>query len=120
MRSRLTALLAGVAVAGAAVLGGTALADPAAVEDALLERDWFVGEVVEDGDTTTIRFGWTDSYFAANACREARAAAGGAPPARVRVAFGDEAPRTCAQVVANPAASIIATAPADDEEPEGG
>ena len=120
MRRRVVTLLACATLTGTGVLGGTALADPAAVEDALIEGDWFVTEVAEEGDTTTVRFGWTDSYFAANACREARAAADGAPPARVRVAFGDQDARTCAQVVANPAASIITTAPAQDEESEGG
>ena len=117
-RPRLAVALAGIALAAGGALAGTALADPNETQAALLEGNWFVDVVQEDGDATTVRFAWTDSYFAANACREARKAAGGLPAGRVSVAFGDAEPRTCAQVVENPAASItgppVSEAPAEE------
>lgn len=115
MRRRLAVGLAALALAAGGTLAGTALADPNQTQAALLEGNWFVDVVQEDGDATTVRFSWTDSYFAANACREARKAAGGLPAGRVSVAFGDAAPRTCAQVVKDPAASI--TGPPASEVP---
>lgn len=104
-----------LAVLASAGLGAAALASTEDVETALTERSWFVQDVSQEGDTTTVRLAWTDSYFAANACREARAAADDAPLARVRIAFGDAEPRACTEIVADPLASI-ASPPASEDE----
>jgi hypothetical protein len=123
VRRRIATGLAGLAIVAGGALAGTALADPNETQAALLEGNWFVELVQEEGNATTVRFSWTDSYFARNACREARKAAGGIPAGRVSVAFGDAAPRTCAQVAKDPDASIAgppasADAGATPVEPE--
>lgn len=101
-------LIAGLGAA--LVLAVPALADTTAVRTTLEGDYWFVEGVGEEGGVTTVRFDWTDSYFAANACAQAIKAAGGVAAGKISVAFGDAEPRSCAEVATDPDASIT-TAP---------
>lgn len=100
-------LIAGLGAA--LLLAAPALADTTEVRTTLEGQYWFVDGVGEEGGVTTVRFDWTDSYFAANACAQAVKAAGGTA-GDVSVAFGDAEPRPCTEVAADPDASIT-TAP---------
>lgn len=104
-------LLAGAVLAVASQAGGQD--QEGALTDTLTEQNWFVDDVQEADERTTVTFAWTDSYFAARACQATLSALDGAKPASVSVIFGESEARTCAQVRANPAAAIW-TPPVDD------